>query len=138
MVRLRLALSRGFRLRCPECGRGRLRTRWLDFADSCPECRHVYLADPGDWTGAAETSFILTVAAGIAAWLALGEAGFEGTARVVATLMSAVVAFAFIFPRVRGLWIGLLLLWNDPRPVPALAPSDRDPDWEHPSLLGKP
>lgn len=125
------------RFRCPNCGRGRLRTRWIDFADSCPECRHVYLPDPGDWTGAAETTFILTVASGALAFFALGAAGLAGVPRIVATFAVALALFAVLYPRVRGLWIGLLAIWIDPgsRPPPAVAPFENDPEWEHPGVL---
>lgn len=129
------AITRGLRLRCPACGRGRLKAKWIDFADACPECRHVYLRDPGDWTGAAEMTFILTVVAGGIAFFAFSD--FAPRVRVAATFAVALLAFALLFPRVRGMWIGVLSLWADPRatPAPAVHPYENDPEWEHPSIL---
>lgn len=35
-------LRRGLRLRCPQCGVGKLFNRWLHLAPSCPHCQLAY------------------------------------------------------------------------------------------------
>ena len=41
-VTLTEALRRGFKMRCPNCGEGRLFGRFLKVADHCPACGEVF------------------------------------------------------------------------------------------------
>jgi uncharacterized protein (DUF983 family) len=135
---LRTAVWRGLKLRCPQCGKSRFYRFWGLFADDCPACGHVYLRDPGDWTGSAETSFILTVAAGGATYLFLPAEIANADERIGISVAVAAWVFAIIFPRIRGAWIGVLSLWADPRHKvsPGVDPVEGQPGFEHPTLYG--
>jgi uncharacterized protein (DUF983 family) len=45
---IRTALRRGWRKRCPHCGRGRLFEGWAHHLDKCAVCGLVYERNPGD------------------------------------------------------------------------------------------
>lgn len=42
------ALWRGFKMRCPNCGKGRLFNRFLKVADRCSECGEVFSCHQAD------------------------------------------------------------------------------------------
>ncbi|MHB8584622.1 MAG: DUF983 domain-containing protein [Thermoplasmatota archaeon] len=140
MVRLRTALARGFRFRCPICGEWRFYRFWCVFAPSCERCGHVFIRDPGDWTGSAETAFILTVLLGGGVWLATEGWGLAPLVQDALAIGIALLGFGWMFPRLRGVWIGVLALWADPRHgVPAgVDPVEGHPEFQHPSLTGRP
>lgn len=46
-VGIRTALARGWRKRCPHCGRGALYTGWLTAIDRCSSCGLVFARDHG-------------------------------------------------------------------------------------------
>ncbi|HWG89586.1 MAG TPA: DUF983 domain-containing protein [Candidatus Thermoplasmatota archaeon] len=113
------ALWNGVRLRCPHCGEGRIFARYLKVDEGCLECSHVYQRDPGDWTGSAETTVILS--AGVALVLALvlrNVAPFKAMGLMWTGFLLWVSLFPLVFRRVKGLWVGLLYLWNGRCPVP--------------------
>ena len=43
-----VALRRGLRRRCPQCGEGQLFQRWLKTYERCSECHLLYQRDYGD------------------------------------------------------------------------------------------
>lgn len=47
----RTLIVRGWRRKCPQCGRGPIYRRWLNFHERCPECGLVYLPNQGDLFG---------------------------------------------------------------------------------------
>ena len=48
---LRTLLWRGFRRKCPHCGRGALFQNWIKLHDRCPVCGLQYLSNQGDLWG---------------------------------------------------------------------------------------
>ena len=48
---LKTLLWRGWRKKCPQCGRGALYQRWLKLHDRCSDCGLRYLANQGDLLG---------------------------------------------------------------------------------------
>lgn len=118
MASLARALLRGLRYRCPACGRGRLKARGK-FPEGCLECSHVYLRDPGDWTGAAETSLLISIVVAFAFFFATIDADWSLATRQVSTAAVGLVALALVYPRLKGLWIGLIYYWDGPVRPPA-------------------
>jgi uncharacterized protein (DUF983 family) len=47
-ISLPQALTRGFSMKCPQCGRGHLFGRFLKVADHCEECEEDYTAQRAD------------------------------------------------------------------------------------------
>jgi uncharacterized protein (DUF983 family) len=47
-ARVRLALGRGLRRRCPHCGQGRIFRTWAETLERCPVCGLVYERNAGD------------------------------------------------------------------------------------------
>src|SRR5262245_43309166 len=45
---IRTAIARGWRTRCPTCGRGARFAGWARHLDRCTECRLVFERNPGD------------------------------------------------------------------------------------------
>ncbi len=55
-----ILLSRGLRLRCPVCGRGKLYRGWFKMYDQCPVCHFTYEREAGYYTGAIAVNIILS------------------------------------------------------------------------------
>ena len=49
--KLRTLLWRGWRTKCPHCGRGDIYQRWMRLHERCPECGLKYLQSHGDLFG---------------------------------------------------------------------------------------
>lgn len=65
------ALGAAVRLRCPNCGRGKLFRRWLRMFRRCPVCGLSYFREEGYYLGAMFLNFILSALLIIAIYLAL-------------------------------------------------------------------
>jgi uncharacterized protein (DUF983 family) len=55
-----ILLSRGLRLRCPVCGRGKLYRGWFKMYDQCPVCHFTYEREAGYYTGAMAVNLVLS------------------------------------------------------------------------------
>lgn len=55
-------LMRALRLRCPQCGRGRVIRSWFSLRDACAECGLRFERDEAEeyWLGAYTLNFIVT------------------------------------------------------------------------------
>ena len=107
---------RSVRLRCPECGRGRLFRGWFRMAEECSHCKLSYQREPGFYLGSIYINYGLTSAIVAVAYPLLRL--FTRIDNVV--LMSSTVAFAVIFPVVffrhaRSIWLGFDQ-FCDPKP----------------------
>ena len=60
-------LLRGFSRHCPDCGSGRLFTRYFTMVDDCPQCELHFERDEGYWVGAmiVNTAFAILFFLGI-------------------------------------------------------------------------
>jgi len=101
------AMWRGARLRCPNCGEGKLFSGYLKSADTCSECGeafHHHRADDGP-------AYIIILVVGHFAGLLL-HVLFEPLDRDPLKLLGVIVPFVVILslvalPRVKGAMIGL-------------------------------
>lgn len=104
---LKMALRRGWRRRCPNCGRGPLFSGYLKVADHCPVCEqqfHHHRADDGP-------AYITILLVGhLVAPLLMGTyTWFHPDPIVMATLLSVlcVALSLYLLPRIKGAFICL-------------------------------
>lgn len=126
-------ILRGFALRCPQCGRGRLYRRVFTLRRTCTECGQPFLRDDGDWTGGAEITMLLVSVAAFALFFALTwftELEFAWTAGIV--VGGAAVTMPFVYRHVKGAWVGAVRAWEgpDPEPRPVMEPEWFVEHWE--------
>lgn len=99
-------LGRGLRLRCPQCGEGRLFRGWFSMEPRCPSCGLDLVREHGYYVGAMYINYGLTVAVMVAVGVPMAD-------RVpLATLSWPLGAFAILFPLFffrwsRSLWLGI-------------------------------
>lgn len=100
------ALRRGFMLRCPNCGRGRVLHSYLKVNDACSVCGQSYKMARADDGPAYFTILIVAHLAGFA--LHIMWALWEPSPMVLATTISAgaVVSALALLPRFKGALIG--------------------------------
>jgi hypothetical protein len=51
-ARLGTLISRGAKMRCPSCGRGRVFRSWFHMLPACDDCGYSYEREEGYWVGA--------------------------------------------------------------------------------------
>jgi uncharacterized protein (DUF983 family) len=124
-------VGRALRLRCPNCGRGRLLTSWFGLKKRCPVCQVWLEREEGYFLGAMALNLI------VAEFLPFGLAAAvimltwpqpPWRALQVAVPLAMALFPVLLFPVSRGLW--LALDWTF-RP-PSLA---SDPDHPRPGTL---
>ena len=54
------SLKRGFLLRCPNCGRGKLFRKGFTMYEKCPVCGWRFEREEGYWTGAVAVNLVVT------------------------------------------------------------------------------
>ena len=104
----RVCFARALRLRCPQCGVGRLFERGLRLHHRCSECGLVYRREQGAMTGSMYLSAAVTelFAAFVVAvvWLATDW----GVVLSIAVGLPVVAAFCYAFqPFSMGLWVAV-------------------------------
>lgn len=120
-------LMRGFLLRCPNCGKGRIFRKFFTANDACVECGHDYVRDPGDWTGGAEMTLLLTFPVGIAFLFALMTwADFAPAVEIALVVAFTAVFLPLVYRHVKGFWLGVIRAWDGPDPQPSPI---REPEW---------
>ena len=101
------AIRRGFSLRCPKCGQGRLFRAYLKVADRCQDCDEDFSHQRADDAPAYITIFIVGhfIVAGI---LAGDDVWPDSPIWLVALLACAAATLAslWLLPRVKGALIG--------------------------------
>jgi ribosomal protein S27AE len=119
----RTALGRGWRKRCPHCGRGRIFSGWAHHLDRCAECGLVYERNPGDtWAFT-----IIGDRLPVAVLIMVVYFGLFRSHRTLGIIAFAVIGLLFFWtsPNRWGVGIALhylsRLFWPDPAdPVPDL------------------
>ncbi|AEM40378.1 DUF983 domain-containing protein [Ketogulonicigenium vulgare] len=101
------ALSRGWRRRCPACGKGKLLTGYLKVADHCPACGAEMFHQRADDGPAYLT--ILLVGHIMAVALHIVWSAFRPAPIVMALTFSigVVLLALYLLPRIKGAFIGL-------------------------------
>ena len=103
--KIRQVIWRGWRRRCPHCGRGPLFATWFRMATECSECRLRFERRPGDtWA-----FWLIGDRLFIAALLAVIVFGFRSTttAHVVGLFLAAAVPLVWTMPHRLGVCVGL-------------------------------
>ncbi len=106
-------VSRAARLRCPECGQGRLFRSHFRMHPQCGQCGYYFDRGAGYWLGAIYVNYGVTAAVVTAAYLIL----FFTQALPTDTLLWPMAAFTLLFPLwcfpyARSLWLGLDLYFD--------------------------
>lgn len=103
-------MSRGFRRRCPVCGRGKLFRQWVRMEDSCPCCGLVFGRAPGHWLGSwflnvcvAQAAVVLVLLLGVGFTWPDPPMWIIGTGVAAAAVL---VPFVF-FPFSRTIWTAI-------------------------------
>jgi uncharacterized protein (DUF983 family) len=91
--RLRKAIVRAVRLRCPRCGVGALFRGAFAMHERCPRCHLVFEREPGYFIGAIYINYAVTVMLAIAGFLLLEDTGLS-----VGTQIGIWCAFGVVFP----------------------------------------
>jgi uncharacterized protein (DUF983 family) len=81
------------KLLCPVCGRGKIFGGYLDTPAKCPSCGFYFMRETGYWLPHAPISYLLFIAAAVAAWAVLRYVLLVQSDVVVLTLM---LAFALL------------------------------------------
>jgi uncharacterized protein (DUF983 family) len=105
---LRVLLARALRLRCPNCGGGKLFTGWFRMHPRCSECGLKFERGPGYWLGSIYVNYGLAAILVTAAFFVL----FFTEALPQETVLWVLTAFCVIFPLfffrfARSIWIAL-------------------------------
>ncbi len=105
--RVKQALARGWRRRCPNCGKGPLLAGYLKVADHCPVCEqefHHHRADDGP-----AYITILIVGHLMAPFIPLLHIRLHLEPLVMASILSVgcVAVSLYLLPRIKGAFIGL-------------------------------
>jgi uncharacterized protein (DUF983 family) len=108
---------RGFRKRCPHCGRGRIYTGWAQELKVCPVCGLVYEPTEGDTWAFTIIGDRIPVAAGII--IVYFELGSRlGPVALVTVMVALCGVLLWTAPNRWGLGVALLYLqrvwWPDP------------------------
>ena len=101
------AIARGFRRRCPNCGRGGLFRGYLKVAEACPVCREDFTPQRADDGPAYLT--ILIVGHLMAPFIHIVFTRFRPEPLVMATLftVTAVALSLYLLPRLKGVVVGI-------------------------------
>jgi uncharacterized protein (DUF983 family) len=105
------ALRRGFRLRCPRCGLGRLTKGLLGMRRECTYCELDYVREPGYYVGAMIINYGITVALIIGAYLISGLIPVYWHAssdrKILAWIAASIVISLCLVPLCRSLWLAV-------------------------------
>jgi uncharacterized protein (DUF983 family) len=104
----RKILMRGFRLRCPACGRGALYKSAFKMWEQCPSCGLVYGREQGYFVGAIYINVMATEALILFVYLVSVFTGFVNNSAIYVVLIGMAVALPLIFSRYsRSLWLSI-------------------------------
>ena len=108
-------VGRCLRLRCPQCGVGRLFRGFFSMSPSCSSCGLDFRREQGYYVGAMYINYGVTAAVELSVGIPLAD-------RIpMATLTWPLAAFALIFPLLffrhsRSLWLGMDLYFTSLAP----------------------
>lgn len=102
------ALSRGWNLRCPRCGQGKLFRNFFLMHHHCSECGFVYERAPGYFLGSAYINYGITCLSLTILYITL-HFGLEWSNQVVTVplVIYFVVLPLFMFRYARSLWLAM-------------------------------
>jgi uncharacterized protein (DUF983 family) len=102
---IRTAVSRGWRRRCPHCGKGALFSGWAHHLKRCASCGLVYERNPGD-------TWAFTVIGDrlpVAAMIAIVYFGVFRAHRLAGSVLFALLAALFVWTTPRRWGVGIAL-----------------------------
>ena len=106
--RLRQALARALRLRCPRCGKAPLFRAWFAMNTVCAVCDLKFERAQGYWVGAIYVNYAVTTLIAVGGFFVLRATIDLGTAAQLALWIPFVTVFPLWFFRYsRSLWLGL-------------------------------
>lgn len=112
--------GRALRLRCPQCGRGRLFERWVHMRRRCDACGLILERGEEDYfIGAYMVNLIIAELIVIAAMLVVLLATWPAVpwqGMLWAIVVLTIPAVVFTYPFSRSLWLALDLLFRPPEP----------------------
>ena len=106
--RLRQALARALRLRCPRCGKAPLFRSWFAMNTVCAVCDLKFERAQGYWVGAIYVNYAVRTLIAVGGFFVLRATIDLGTAAQLALWIPFVIVFPLWFFRYsRSLWLGL-------------------------------
>jgi hypothetical protein len=102
------AIVRGFRRRCPVCGRGRVFAGLLRMNKSCPQCHFVFERGPGYFLGSTYVNYGFTAGTTTFSYVVLHFGLGIANSWLLPALLSFCAVFPVLFfPYARSLWLNL-------------------------------
>ncbi|MEZ6062506.1 MAG: DUF983 domain-containing protein [Planctomycetaceae bacterium] len=102
------AVSRGIRLRCPICAKGRLFRGWFRMHSECENCGFTFERAPGYFLGSTYINYAVTAGLSTAAFVVLRFVYRVPKEFLLPVLLSFCVVFPLVFFRfARSLWLSL-------------------------------
>ena len=122
-------LARAIRLRCPNCGNGRVMASWFRIRERCPACSLRYERDEENdyWLGAYTLNFIVTevlFAAGLLGVLVLTWPEPPWTAILWGGAAQMILTPIVFYPFAKALWLAIDLMFRPPTPEDFASSSD--------------
>lgn len=101
-------VAKALRLRCPQCGGGRLFAGWFRMFERCPNCKLLYERAPGYFLGSAYINYGLTALIMTATYIGLRfGAGIERNVLAPPLLIFCVIFPLFFFRYARSFWLAM-------------------------------
>jgi uncharacterized protein (DUF983 family) len=108
LARARMMLLRALRLRCPNCGLGRLYARPFRMEATCQACALPFEREHGYFVGAIYINYALTIAGTFAIFLALERwTGLSFRTRLTAAVVLAGSLPVLFHHHSKSFWLGL-------------------------------
>ncbi len=102
---------RGFMLRCPCCGHGRLFKTALHMHDRCSACNEKFEREPGQWFGAVYINLGLTLALTVTGFVVTQTFTSLSMPQQLTIWTPAAALGPFVFYRLsKGLWTSIIFL----------------------------
>jgi uncharacterized protein (DUF983 family) len=125
---LRVLLPRALRLRCPNCGTGKLFAGWFRMHPRCSECGFKFERGPGYWLGSIYVNYGLAAILVTAGYFVL----FFTEALPQETVLWVLTSFCVIFPLcffrfARSIWIALDVYFDPVRAEELEKPTQEQP-----------
>jgi uncharacterized protein (DUF983 family) len=105
------SLRRGFRLRCPRCGLGRLVQGVFRMRRECPVCGLDYFREPGYYVGAMIINYGITVVLIVATYLLAGLMPMKWHSspdlKILVWIAASIIVSLCLVPLSRSLWLAV-------------------------------
>ena len=107
-MKLSTVLKRSVRLRCPQCGGGRLFAGLLKMYPLCSNCQFKYERDPGYFLGSAYINYGITAISLTVMYVSLHFGAGYSNRQLTPFLLTFCIAFPLLFFRyARAFWLGM-------------------------------